>query len=593
MIRKKRMIGVLICFTGIIALLIVRLVQLQLISTESFSSRNINLLEKSVAQRTHIVVLDDGRGLFVDRNGEALADDYHPSLILFPFLKNIEWPVSKLTGVLRISEEELKQQVAASDIPFIFQHEGKALQLTQEQMDKINKIGIPGVVAANARVKGEQSLAEHLIGITGQNPSELKERYPNKLKEGKVTEATPIGISGLQRAFDEFLLTDGEAKLLYHVDRQGEPIFGKNVKYTRPANPFYPVIIQTTMNKALQAKAEEIVKQSGLQKGGLVLLDVQTNEILSLVSKPSLNTESAGTYQASAVNQMLIPQFPGSVFKTVIAAAALHNGLITPGRTFDCNSNPYGEGTAERPMGMLTFEESFARSCNRTFADLGQELIQKDKNIIEKYAEMLGVSETVGWKGTVFHFPAFRQLPEEKKGTIWMDEKDKSVSKAIAQTSIGQKDVRLSPLAIANMMTIIARDGKRMEIKAVREIEYKNGGRLYRFPDHEQKGDRLPPEVIKQVQELLRGVVTAPNGTGAAYQSLPLAVAGKSGTAQTGKDNKVNRWFAGYFPYENPRYALVAVDLETDRPNNLPKQIFTDYVKAIAEWEQQQDLERH
>ena len=57
----------------------------------------------------------------------------------------------------------------------------------------------------------------------------------------KTSKQTPIGISGLQQSFDEFLLTDGEAKVLYQVDRQGEPIFGKQAKYTSPGNPFYPV----------------------------------------------------------------------------------------------------------------------------------------------------------------------------------------------------------------------------------------------------------------------------------------------------------------------------------------------------------------
>lgn len=62
---------------------------------------------------------------------------------------------------------------------------------------------------------------------------------------------------------------------------------------------------------------------------------------------------------------------------------------------------------------------------------------------------------------------------------------------------------------------------------------------------------------------------------------MPLSVAGKSGTAQTGKGMKVNRWFAGYFPYENPRYALVVVDIETDSSVNKVTSIFKDIVEEI------------
>lgn len=126
-------------------------------------------------------------------------------------------------------------------------------------------------------------------------------------------------------------------------------------------------------------------------------------------------------------------------------------------------------------MGSLNFKESFARSCNRTFAVLGDELMQKDREVLETYLEALGASEKVGWKGSVFHTPEFEQLPEEKSAIIWGSEENKDSRKAIAQTMVGQKDVRVSPLAIANMMATIARGGEKMEVKVVKKIVYKNG----------------------------------------------------------------------------------------------------------------------
>ncbi|GAA3321270.1 hypothetical protein GCM10020331_036350 [Ectobacillus funiculus] len=195
--------------------------------------------------------------------------------------------------------------------------------------------------------------------------------------------------------------------------------------------------------------------------------------------------------------------------------------------------------------------------------------------------------------GDVFHFQGFRQLPEEKEGTLWGDEADKTVSKAIAQTAIGQKNVRLSPLAVANMMATIARGGKKLEVKAVQEIQYKkNGAQLYRFPEHEQEGETLQAETVRELQQLLRYVVSDPKGTGAIYQSLPLTVAGKSGTAQTGKGDSVNRWFAGYFPADHPRYALAVVDIETHSPMNSTSAVFADYVRAIAAWERSVGLKK-
>lgn len=74
-----------ICVVLLLSLLIGRLVQLQLVSTESFSKAHINLIEASVRQRTQALVVDEGRGRFIDRHGQPLTHDYYPSVILFPF----------------------------------------------------------------------------------------------------------------------------------------------------------------------------------------------------------------------------------------------------------------------------------------------------------------------------------------------------------------------------------------------------------------------------------------------------------------------------------------------------------------------------
>ncbi|MEY8348610.1 penicillin-binding protein 2 [Bacillus cereus] len=578
---KRRITITLLCFTCIMLLLLGRLAQIQLIATESFTKRHINLIEKSVTQRTQAVIVDDGRGHFVDRNGENLGEERYPVLVIFPFLQIKNDMLEKISHIIGVSRQDINLQMKKKRKPFIFQRGDKPFQLTKEQMEKVNRADMLGIVATEVRMK-QPSEAEHLIGVVGENEKEFKKRY-EKLQ--KISSQTPVGISGLQQSFDEFLMTDGDTKVLYQVDRQGEPIFGKRAKYTSPGNPFYPVTIQTTIEKSLQQKAEELVQKHGIKKGGLVLLDVKESEIVALVSKPSLQMNNQNTYKKRMENQMLTPHFPGSVFKTVIATAAIDNGMIQPNRKFNCDTDPYGENIPQVMMGRLSFIESFARSCNRTFAVLGNELMQKDKDAIETYLEALGASRAVGWKGQVFHTSMFKQLVEEKKAIVWNEEENKRSYKAIAQTAIGQKDVRISPLAVANMMATIARNGEKKEVKAVKEIRYKNETKFFSFKDHKLEGRQLSYPTVKQVQSLLRKVVTMENGTGATFQSLPLAVAGKSGTAQTGKEDRVNRWFAGYFPYENPRYALVVVDLETNRKENTVTPIFKEFVEEIAHME--------
>ena len=73
--------------------------------------------------------------------------------------------------------------------------------------------------------------------------------------------------------------------------------------------------IQTTLHNELQKKAEEVVEASEIKKGGLVLLDVKKNEILAMVSKPSVQVKDESVYKTTLENQMLTPHFPGSVLK--------------------------------------------------------------------------------------------------------------------------------------------------------------------------------------------------------------------------------------------------------------------------------------
>ncbi|MBA2869794.1 cell division protein FtsI/penicillin-binding protein 2 [Anoxybacillus calidus] len=571
-----------------IALLIGRIIQIQLVSTESFSKEKVNLIEASVAQRTQEMVLDDGRGTFIDRNGKPLMHDYIPTLVLFPFLKKMDWPIEKLATIINVSANVIQQALQEQKQPFIFMMNNEPLRLTETQMKKINQLRIPGVFAVKKQYPLEKKYAEHLIGLIRENPDLLRSRYPDKMH---LSPKTKIGISGLQGAFDEFLIPDGETRLLYHVDGDGGPLFGLQVKYSEPANPFYPVSVQTTIDRDLQEIAQEVVREHGLKKGGLVLLDVETNDILAMVSVPEINTHDPYADNDSG-NQMILPQIPGSIFKTVIAAAAIEQGLVSPYRTFDCSKTIDGKPEENHNYGMLNFADSFALSCNNTFGTLGKELVEQDKDIIEKYAQKLGLYPLVSWKGHVYHFENFKQLPEEKKGIIWHDNKDKYVPLAVAQTAIGQKDVRISPLAVANMMATIARNGEAKQVRAVNKILYKNGTTFFSFPEQKFSNETISYNTALTLQKLLRSVVTHEEGTGRRFQTLPYEVAGKSGTAETGKitshdEELINKWFAGFFPADSPKYALVVVELEQTSNKAVTNDVFYDVVKRIYEFNEQ------
>lgn len=124
--------------------------------------------------------------------------------------------------------------------------------------------------------------------------------------------------------------------------------------------------------------------------------------------------------------------------------------------------------------------------------------------MIEDTAAKLGLTGRVGWEGKLYHEDEFRQFHHETAGSIWGDEKDKKVKKAVAQTAIGQKNVKLTPLEIANMMATIARGGEKKQVKIADQIEYKNGTLMTAFKDHklpERKSISIPRKSCRNCSE--------------------------------------------------------------------------------------------
>lgn len=569
-IQKRMVISGAIIMSGLL-LLIWRLVDIQLISTESFSKHNINLIDESVRQRTHSFTINEGRGLLLDRNGEMISAEVKPAVILFPFIKDQSQSIQKVAAILGKKPYQIKQVLKQHEEPFVIADEKD--QITQEKMEEVNRLKLPGVYAHYISRKGSSDFARSLLGVTGQSPELIKKNYGDKLDKGLVTIKTKIGKTGLQQAFDPFLISEGETKLIYHVDRSGSPLFGLDVKYLAPSNPYYPVSVKTTVDSGLQSILESAVKRNHIRRGGAVLLDVTTNELLGMVSATH---ETGGGLTR---NEMLTRHAPGSVFKIVTAAAAIDHLDLQKPRNYDCDLNIDGK-PAKHKLGSLDFTQSFAQSCNRTFGVLANELMAKDKHTIDEYAKKLGLLGRSGWEGKVYHYPDFKQFPEEVAGRIWGDKYDKNQQLAISQTAIGQKNVQVSPLTVANMMASIARGGKVKKVKAATEILYKNGNTLLSFPDQTNK-EKITSYTATRLQMLLRDVVKEPSGTGRALQELPVPVAGKSGTAEKGGSQSVNKWFAGYFPANEPKYALVVVDLNYKGTENTVISAYSDIVKQI------------
>ena len=633
---QKRMLGVLTIFSISFFILAYRLFDISILNQKHFGSKQVNLIERSVAQRSKQFRIDNGRGKIVDVNNQILSAEYSPKVILFPILKDVDWPIDKLSSITGVPQSDIQRQLRENKECFVLQNIKD--ELTPEKIDDINLLHVPGLISmvsedniqtpkvvlfpflkntkwpidklstitgvAKADIESQleahkqsftlqniktvltpsivqeinslgvpglisinnNQIAEHLIGTTGENEELFKEIHPNE----KYDRPMEIGVSGLQKKFEGFLFSDRASNLILHVDNLGKPMFGNEVKYAKVSNPFYPVTLQTTINKDIQILLEQAADQAKLQKGAIVLLDVKTNKLVGMVSRPLMNqTDLYHQGDISANNYALESATPGSVFKTVIAAAAIDQKVVTQNEKFNCNLTVRGNNQTDpkKRFGSLSFEQSMDQSCNFTFGELGQRLISKNDNMYDVYANKLGLYGQVGWEGPVYHDSAFKQFQNEYPTVIWKDiQKGTRLRESRARnTAIGQLNVKVSPLAVANMMSTIARGGSPKQVKVVDSVNYKNGTNMFTFEDNTLSEDYLNPETMDKLREMLRGVVTDPKGTGHDYNTLPYELAGKSGTAQLDEVKaKYNKWFAGFFPYSNPKYAFAVEGLDVN-----------------------------
>ncbi|MDL4841460.1 peptidoglycan D,D-transpeptidase FtsI family protein [Aquibacillus rhizosphaerae] len=568
--RVQVCIGILLLFFGFA---IYKLIDIQLVSPESYGPEQVNLLEESVNQRTSQITLSSGRGIFVDRDNQPLNTSLKKDIIIFPFVQSIELTPT-IEDTLNSFDENWENKLGKKD-EAVYLSDLVDQEITDSIYNIINKASIPGIVAVERNVPGELLIASHLLGVIRSNEEEYRVRYEENTTSNH---AQPIGISGLEKTFDPFLISENDQKLMYHVDAKGDPLLGLDIRFQGKNDPFYPIQVQTTIDTGIQSLTEEILDKHGLIKGGVVLLDVDTQEVLAMASRPSID-QSDPFNNNSINNQMLTAHYPGSVFKTVVAAAAMESNINLLDENYNCSLDLYGEGTAERDLGVLNFSQSFAQSCNYTFGLLANQLMTENRSILESYADKLGLLTSVGWEGDLYHFDNFKQLPEEEEGNVWGNEEDRYVERAIAQTAIGQKEVKVTPLAIANMMATIANNGVKGEVKVVDQLLYNNGTTMTKFAPHANIDNSIKGETAKQLQQLLAAVVQ--NGTGQRLSGLQIA--GKSGTAQTGREDQYHHWFAGFFPVENPEYAMVVVDLDQSTEKAKTYQVYKEITTSLLE----------
>lgn len=397
----------------------------------------------------------------------------------------------------------------------------------------------------------ERSLAPHIIGYT---------------------DSSGTGISGIEKAMEDALAAPLESDVILK-DATGNDIsaFKANGVQTKDMN-----YVKLTLDYHIQKIAENVLDDAGII-GAVVVLDVETFDILAMASRPDFNQNSVEDYISSdgteLLNRATSPYNAGSIFKIVTAAAALEEGISDADTIHLCNGNMIVD-TVIFPChhlqghGFLNTEEAFALSCNCTFYNLG---INLGSDTLCRYADKFGMGKQVidGY------------IPESE-GNI-PDDPVLSASEA-ANLSIGQGEIMITPLQAARLAAIIASGGMAKDVNLIEGIADISGNMIKHM--RRTSSERvISKNTAEKIGDMMLKVTES--GTGTNAKSDYISIAGKTGSAETGwqteNDYMVQGWFVGYFPYDNPKYAL-AVMTENGRQGNAScGPVFKEIAERIVE----------
>lgn len=588
---QRRMFILLLGFTICMAVLILRLVWIQLVATSAWFDRKTVLVSHAVQQRVRSIEIEEGRGDLYDRHMQPLTGTRVRSLVVFPLQRDQvpdeDW--SRLADALQVDPHRLRSYVDGLKEPALWTGGGEEtfpVTINREQEQWIRDLHIPGIAVIDYKLRyTEESLAQHLIGFIAQHPERLKREYTASWQRGRLPLITPIGASGLELAFDSYLHGIGGKRLALFMDGEGRYLPGLGMRILGPSNEYYPVKLVTTIDAAMQRQVERILDQYGIAQGAVVVLDARNADVRVMASRPQFDPYQVDPLVPDWNNRALKALIPGSIFKTVVAAAALEAGVVREDEVFHCEGalGKYGFTCWKHEgHGALTFRQAYAQSCNITFAKVMERL---DATQLTHVARQLGLTRRIGWQGRSLGYPELRQFEEEDAGQLFAPGTPVQDGGVLAQTAIGQRDVRMSVLQAANLMVSLLNHGEVKSPRVVKELRYHNDRMMRSFPVQTlvPKYEGISHATAERLLHWMEDTVQL--GTAQALRSATWALAGKTGTAQVpapGQD-MIIQWFAGYGPVDAPRYAIaVAVEMAPDHQSHMAVRLVKEIMDIFS-----------
>jgi penicillin-binding protein 2 len=528
------------------------------------------------------------RGILFDRVGLPLVDNRPAfTLVVVPRdVPDMAALVDRLAGLLQTPASELRDRLArvSSDSPWPLR---LSRGLTLEEVARIEewRLDLPGVTVEvePQRAYPGVRFAAHLLGY-------VREASDQDLGRSGLRRGDLVGQTGLERLHDEHLRgrdggeqveVDAHGRLIRVLDRQ-EPVSGAHM--------------HTTVDRRIQQAAEDAL---GARAGAIVVMDPRNGDVLALASHPAFPVERFSrpldreTWlelvqdptrpMLNRAVQGLYP--PGSLFKVVVAAAALQGQVITPFDRLACarqwmfGGRPY-HNWEDHDRGALTLHEAIQFSCNTFFYQLG---LKVGPERIAQMAQEFGLGRVTN-SGLIGERPGLVPSPTWKREAL----KDKWHPGDTVSLAIGQGLITVTPLQVARMMAAIANGGTLWKPRLVTRVVTPDG-RLIREETPEIQGRvEAAPVVFEFLRDALGAVVA--EGTGKQARVPGVSVGGKTGTAQTHefrsdadrkRRDQDHAWFAGFAPLDEPQVVVVVFAERAGLGGQVAAPIAREILKAV------------
>ena len=408
-------------------------------------------------------------------------------------------------------------------------------------------------------INGE--IAPHIVGYTGFMSSEEYEKRKDTYPMDAI-----IGKAGIESTFEDYLRGKG-GKRMVQMSRSGEVINVSEKEAAISGNTVFLTLsskLQEVANKSLQRNIEH-VKRMGIrdcESGGVVVLNVNDFSVLAAATYPSYDLTKFmedKSYYLELAKDKKIPLLnrafsgaypPGSIYKPLVACAALQEGKVTPEETIFCGGGyNYYPGYRLGCMGVhrnAKLLNALAKSCNVYFAELGRRL---GAECLASWARKFGIGVKTGVE--LGESSGVLAGPEHSKkvGSKWYES-------GSSQAAIGQSDNMFTPLQLAAYTATIANGGNRYKTHLVSKItDYSRTNIIKEFGAELVESTGVSKENLDAVKKGMREF--ALSGTAGDFARYPIAIAAKTGTAQNvGSDHTT---FICFAPYEKPEIAIAVV----------------------------------